>query len=117
LLALYAFCAVNDKTPGCGFSLPLIVDDLTHMWPPDQHDNIIVVKEKKNAPVWTVSLFPMVQTALRYVHTEFFRQLDSWYIKQHEAESKGIPFTKEVPAAVGIYKEFLRNSLRDQIAN
>ncbi|KAI8579531.1 hypothetical protein K450DRAFT_241442 [Umbelopsis ramanniana AG] len=117
LLALYAFCAVNDKAPGCGFSLPLIVDDLTHMWPVDQHDNIIVVKEKKNAEVWTVCLFPMVQTALGYVHTEFFRQLDSWYSKQHEAEAKGMAFSKDPPHAVGIYKEFLRNSLRDQIAN
>ncbi|KAG2171693.1 hypothetical protein INT43_008073 [Umbelopsis isabellina] len=117
LLALYAFCAVNDKAPGCGFSLPLIVDDLTHMWPAEQHDNIIVVKEKKNAPVWTVCLFPMVQTALGYVHTEFYRQLDSWYNKQQEAEVKGVTFTKDPPTAVGIYKEFLRNGLRDQIAN
>jgi hypothetical protein len=64
-----------------------------------------------------VCLFPMVQTALGYVHTEFYRQLDSWYSKQQEAEVKGTTFTKDPPTAVGIYKEFLRNGLRDQIAN
>ncbi|KAF8923494.1 hypothetical protein BGZ58_002894 [Dissophora ornata] len=65
LLSLYAYCVVskpaNDGLPevGNGFTLPLILDDLTQMWPPDQHDNVIVVKERKNSPVWTVNLFPM----------------------------------------------------------
>ncbi|KAF9343945.1 hypothetical protein BGX26_004993, partial [Mortierella sp. AD094] len=84
LLSLYAFCAMGkpstDGLPeiGNGFTLPLIVDDLTQMWPPEQHDNVIVVKERKNSPVWTVNLFPMVQHVLGAVHQEFFRAYDSW---------------------------------------
>ncbi|KAK3847595.1 MAG: hypothetical protein J3R72DRAFT_168129 [Linnemannia gamsii] len=85
LLSLYAFCAVNkpptDGLPdvGTGFSLPLILDDLTQMWPPDQHDNVIVVKEQRGASVWTVNLFPMVQHVLMAVHSEFFRAYDHWF--------------------------------------
>ncbi|KAF9155974.1 hypothetical protein BGX20_004339, partial [Mortierella sp. AD010] len=84
LLSLYAFCAMGkpstDGLPeiGNGFTLPLIVDDLTQMWPPEQHDNVIVVKERKNSPVWTVNLFPMVQHVLGAVHQEFFRAYDAW---------------------------------------
>ncbi|KAI8596018.1 hypothetical protein EDD21DRAFT_328690, partial [Dissophora ornata] len=84
LLSLYAYCVVskpaNDGLPevGNGFTLPLILDDLTQMWPPDQHDNVIVVKERKNSPVWTVNLFPMVQHVLGAVHQEFFRAYDVW---------------------------------------
>ncbi|KAF9199209.1 hypothetical protein BGZ49_010710, partial [Haplosporangium sp. Z 27] len=84
LLSLYAFCAMGkpstDGLPeiGNGYSLPLIVDDLTLMWPPEQHDNVIVVKERKGSPVWTVNLFPMVQHVLGAVHQEFFRAYDTW---------------------------------------
>jgi len=48
------------------------------MWPPEQHDNVIVVKERKDSPVWTVNLFPMVQIVLGVVHQEFFRHYDAW---------------------------------------
>jgi hypothetical protein len=107
LLALYAFCTITDHTQlGSGYSLPLIVDDMTHMWPTDQHDNIIVVKERKNALVWSVALFPLVQTVLYNVHMEFFRQLDLYH-----SGSRAIP-----PSAVACYKEYLRSSLRDQIS-
>ncbi|CAO3567537.1 unnamed protein product [Mortierella alpina] len=84
LLSLYAFCAAtkppSDGLPdiGNGFGLPLILDDLTQMWPPEQHDNVIVVKERKDSPVWTVNLFPMVQIVLGVVHQEFFRHYDAW---------------------------------------
>ncbi|KAF9333888.1 hypothetical protein BG006_002998, partial [Podila minutissima] len=84
LLSLYAFCAVS-KTPtdglpdiGTSFALPLILDDLTQMWPPEQHDNVIVVKEQKNAQVWTVNLFPVVHHVLGNIHQEFFRAYDTW---------------------------------------
>src|SRR4051812_9165037 len=46
LLSLYAFCAIRDPVVGSGFTLPLIVDDLTSMWPPEQKDNVIVVRER-----------------------------------------------------------------------
>ncbi|KAF9912382.1 hypothetical protein EC991_011074 [Linnemannia zychae] len=91
LLSLYAFCAMNkppnDGLPdvGTGFSLPLILDDLTQMWPPDQHDNVIVVKEQRGASVWTVNLFPMVQHVLMAVHTEFFRAYDHWFQARNAA--------------------------------
>ncbi|KAF9369927.1 hypothetical protein CPB97_003165, partial [Podila verticillata] len=84
LLSLYAFCAVStmptDGLPdiGTSFALPLILDDLTQMWPPEQHDNVIVVKEQKNAQVWTVNLFPVVHHVLGNIHQEFFRAYDTW---------------------------------------
>jgi hypothetical protein len=69
LLALYSFCALKDKSIGSSFSLPLILDDETRMWPTDQHDNIIEVKGQLNSPVWSVCLFPHVQDVLSHVHT------------------------------------------------
>ncbi|KAG0197726.1 hypothetical protein BGX28_008772 [Mortierella sp. GBA30] len=91
LLSLYAFCAATkpptDGLPevGNGFGLPLILDDLTQMWPPEQHDNVIVVKERRDCPVWTVNLFPMVQYVLGAVHQEFFRSYDTWTIARAAA--------------------------------
>lgn len=114
LLALYAFCALKEPGVGAGFTLPLIVDDLTHMWPSEQHDNIIVVKERRGAPVWTVGLFPVVQNVLQFVHAEFFRLYDAWCLTEGNPGGNGA--RREPPSAVQIYKEFLRGALRDQIA-
>ncbi|KAG2202543.1 hypothetical protein INT47_012537, partial [Mucor saturninus] len=116
LLALYSFCALKDKSIGSSFSLPLILDDETRMWPLEQHDNIIEVKGQANIPVWSVSLFPVVQDTLAYVHQEFFRQLDIWYAKVHEAEQYGVTFTRQPPSATSVYKTYLRHILRDMIA-
>ncbi|RUS18702.1 hypothetical protein BC938DRAFT_475916 [Jimgerdemannia flammicorona] len=136
LLALYAFCTLTEPGVGYGFSLPLIVDDLTHMWPSEQHDNIIVVKEKKGAQVWTVNLFPVVQHALQYVHSEFFRLYDIYCTTEVGGPGGGgngngngngngtgngngggaSAGRREMPSAVNIYKEYLRGALRDQIA-
>ncbi|KAG0044155.1 hypothetical protein BGZ89_006163, partial [Linnemannia elongata] len=104
LLSLYAFCAANkpptDGLPdiGTGFSLPLILDDLTQMWPPDQHDNVIVVKEQRGASVWTVNLFPMVQHVLMAVHSEFFRAYDQW-VQARQAAVASITIGGAPPAA------------------
>jgi hypothetical protein len=116
LLALYSFCGLKDKSIGSAFSLPLILDDETRMWPLEQHDNIIEVKNQANTPVWSVSLFPAVQDCLQYVHSEFFRQYDLWCAKQQEAEANGTIFTRQPPTAVTIYKTYLRHILRDMIA-
>lgn len=116
LLALYSFCALKDKSIGSSFSLPLILDDETRMWPLEQHDNIIEVKNQANIPVWSVSLFPVVKNTLAHVHQEFFRQFDSWYLKTQEAEQYGMICTRSPPSAVAIYKTYLRHILRDMIA-
>ncbi|GAA5803019.1 hypothetical protein HPULCUR_008494 [Helicostylum pulchrum] len=116
LLALYSFCALKDKSLGSSFSLPLILDDETRMWPIEQHDNIIEVKNQANIPVWSVSLFPVVKNALAFVHQEFFRQFDSWYAKNQEAEQYGTICTRLPPSAIAIYKTYLRHILRDMIA-
>lgn len=116
LLALYSFCALKDKSFGSSFSLPLILDDETRMWPTEQHDNIIEVISKVNTPVWSVSLFPVVKDTLQHVHTEFFRQFDNWHNKFMEAEQNGHVYTKEPPSATNVYKTYLRHMLRDMIA-
>ncbi|EIE76558.1 hypothetical protein RO3G_01262 [Rhizopus delemar RA 99-880] len=116
LQALYSFCALRDQTLGSGFSLPLILDDETRMWPAEQHDNIIEVKGQTDSPVWTVSLFPVVQETLQHVHTEFFRQYDSWYARSQEAEQHGMIYARPPPSATSIYKTHLRHILRDMIA-
>ncbi|CAO3654934.1 unnamed protein product [Mucor hiemalis] len=116
LLALYSFCALKDKSLGSSFSLPLILDDETRMWPLEQHDNIIEVKCQANVPVWSVSLFPVVQETLAYVHQEFFRQLDIWGVRSQEAEQNGVVFTRLPPSATSVYKTYLRHILRDMIA-
>ncbi|CEI92836.1 hypothetical protein RMCBS344292_07085 [Rhizopus microsporus] len=116
LQALYSFCALRDQSLGSGFALPLILDDETRMWPAEQHDNIIEVKGQLNSEVWTVSLFPVVQETLLYVHTEFFRQYDTWYARSQDAEHQGLVYPKPPPSAISIYKTYLRHILRDMIA-
>ncbi|KAG0235477.1 hypothetical protein BGW42_005263 [Actinomortierella wolfii] len=108
LLSLYAFCAVTRPSPdglpeiGTGFSLPLILDDLTQMWPAEQHDNVIVVKESKTAPVWTVNLFPTVQHVLGTVHQEFFRAYDAWEAARQAAlQSMMVPVNSSGSSSAG----------------
>lgn len=115
LLALYSFCALKDKSLGSAFTLPLIIDDETRMWPTDQCDNIIEVKQRANTDVWSVNLFPAVQETLNHIHHEFFRQLDTWYGRHWEAEQNGTICNRYPPSAVGIYKTYLRHILRDRI--
>ncbi|KAI8059212.1 hypothetical protein BC940DRAFT_328396 [Gongronella butleri] len=115
LLALYSFCALKDSSLGSAYTLPLILDDETRMWPTEQHDNIIVVKNQAMADHWNVLLFPVIQDTLQHIHSEFFRQLDSWYNKQLEAEQNGTTCYREPPSAIGIYKTHLRHILRDMI--
>lgn len=116
LLALYSFCALKDGSLGSAFTLPLILDDETRMWPSEQRDNIIVVRSQQNANVWNVPLFPVIQETLAHVHQEFFRQLDLWHSKQLEAEQNGTVCVREPPSAIGIYKTYLRHLLSDMIA-
>lgn len=116
LLALFSFCAMKDKSLGAGFSLPLILDDETRMWPEEQHDNIIEVGNQVNSPVWSVSLFPVVKDTLQQVHTEFFRSYDSYIQKLADAENNGAIFTRPPPNVTTIYKTNLRHILRDFIA-
>lgn len=116
LLALYSFCALKDKSLGSSYSLPLILDDETRMWPEEQHDNIIEMINQANTPVWSVSLFPVVKDTLQYIHQEFFRQYDSYQQKFQEAEQNGTVFTRSPPSATSIYKTYLRHILRDFIA-
>ncbi|KAG1456321.1 hypothetical protein G6F56_006855 [Rhizopus delemar] len=116
LQALYSFCALRDQTLGSGFALPIILDDETRMWPIEQHDNIVEVKSQLNNPIWTVSLFPVVQDTLLHVHSEFFRQYDTWFARSQEAEHHGMVYSRPPPSAVSIYKTHLRHILRDLIA-
>ncbi|KAI8327678.1 hypothetical protein EDC96DRAFT_88944 [Choanephora cucurbitarum] len=116
LLALYSFCALKDRSFGSAFSLPLILDDETRMWPLEQQDNIIEVMSQRNAPVWTVSLFPVVKDTLEFIHAQFFRQFDMWNAKCQEAEQVGTVYTRPPPSAVAIYKAHLRSLMRDMIA-
>lgn len=117
LRALYPFFALNTRSLGCGYALPLIIDDETRMWPSEQHDNIIVVRNQMNNPMWTVCLFPHVKEALAHIHQEFFRQLDSYMPRQMDAERDGVVCARPPPSAVGIYKTMLRSVFRDRIAS
>ncbi|KAJ3083463.1 hypothetical protein HK102_001059 [Quaeritorhiza haematococci] len=105
LLSLYAFCAVTN--PNSAPVDPLIVDDNVTMWPVDQQDNIIVVREAKTSTVWNVNLFPVVQMVLQHVHAEFFRQLDAWWASDRLSPP---------PSAAACYKEYLRRELSLKIA-
>ncbi|KAI9319727.1 hypothetical protein BX666DRAFT_1319475 [Dichotomocladium elegans] len=117
LMTLYPFYALDRHTLGWGSTLPLIIDDETRMWPNDQHDNIIVVRNQGNNNLWTVCLFPHVQEALGHIHQEFFRQLDTWMARMKESEQNGLVFSRPPPSAVGIYKTMLRSLFRDKIAS
>ena len=116
LTALYPFCVLKERALGCGFTLPLIIDDETRMWPSDQHDNIIVVKSQTGHSLWNVNLFPLIQETLMNIHQDFFRQLDSWRSKHMEAAQNGLICTREPPSSIGIYKTYLRSMFRDMIA-
>lgn len=95
--------------------MPIIVDDLSLMWPSSQHDNIIVVKESKLSEVWSVSLFPHVQNVLAQIHTDFFRQLDCWLgFKQN---SHIINTLEPPPSPIKCYREVLRAHLKETISN
>jgi hypothetical protein len=108
--SLFSFCVTrkeNSNQPGTGNSLPLILDDNITAWPMEQHDNIIVVRETRNSPLWNVSLFPVVQNTLQAVYTSFFKQLDMYSSGQ----------TKVFPSCVRCYKEFLRWELSQKISD
>ncbi|KAJ3233980.1 hypothetical protein HDU81_001805 [Chytriomyces hyalinus] len=85
----------------------MIVDDNVHMWPLEQQDSIIVVREQRNAKVWNVQLFPHVQSVLNIIHGEFFKQLDQWDMRSGALG----------PSTCQIYKEYLRNELARRIAD
>jgi uncharacterized protein YlzI (FlbEa/FlbD family) len=108
--SLFSFCVTrkeNCNQPGTGNSLPLILDDNITAWPIEQHDNIIVVRETRNSPLWNVSLYPVVQSTLQAVYTSFFKQLDMYSSKQ----------TKVFPSCVRCYKEYLRWELSQKISD
>lgn len=88
---------------------PLIIDDNASMWPSDQQDNIVIIKEKCNSPVWNVSLFPVVQQVLTFVHEGFFHNFDIWL--NSSPETRG-----NAPSTLTFYKEFLRKELSNHIA-
>ncbi|OUM60322.1 hypothetical protein PIROE2DRAFT_13939, partial [Piromyces sp. E2] len=107
--SLFSYCVTrneNRNQPGTGNALPLILDDNITAWPIEQHDNIIVVKETRNSPLWNVSLFPVVQNTLQNVYNSFFKQLDMYSSGQ----------TKVFPSCVRCYKEFLRWELSQKIS-
>ncbi|KAJ3403384.1 hypothetical protein HDU80_004237 [Chytriomyces hyalinus] len=85
----------------------MIVDDNVHMWPLEQQDSIIVVREQRNAKVWNVQLFPHVQSVLNIIHGEFFKQLDQWDMRSGALG----------PSTCQLYKEYLRNELARRIAD
>jgi len=107
--SLFSYCVTrneNRNQPGTGNSLPLILDDNITAWPIEQHDNIIVVRETRNSPLWNVSLYPVVQNTLQAVYTSFFKQLDMYSTGQ----------TKVFPSCVRCYKEYLRWELSQRIS-
>ncbi|KAI8842469.1 peptidase S8/S53 domain-containing protein [Chytridium lagenaria] len=109
LATMYTFCGHMK-----GFDMPdgppidpIIIDDNVTMWPFEQQDQIIAVRETRGAPVWNVNLMPLIPTVLGAVHTEFFRIYDNW--------------TKDpsgpVPSATRLYKEYLRAELGRRIGD
>ncbi|KAI9203086.1 uncharacterized protein BJ171DRAFT_425749 [Polychytrium aggregatum] len=117
LLSLFAYCSPPLVRIESDRSLvmpvePLIVDDNSAMWPPEQRDNIIVVREMKNSPVWNVSLFGVVDNVLSSVYNEFFKQYDVWMQLQKNEDTNSTP----PPSVVSCYKEYLRYELSMKIA-
>jgi hypothetical protein len=95
---------------------PIILEDnasiikiTVDMWPLEQQDNIIIIKERSGSPVWNVSLFPIVQQVLAFIHEGFFRSLDSW--SNLPVESRGPP-----PSSLTYYKEYMRKELSNRLA-
>ena len=62
-----------------------------------------------NCSVWNVSLYPVVQNVLLYIHEHYFRRLDAWSIA--DISTRGPP-----PSTVTVYKEYLRQELSQKIA-
>ena len=62
-----------------------------------------------NSPVWNVSLFPVVQQVLGYIHEAYFRKMDSWIAA--DPSSRG-----PAPSSLTFYKEYLRRDLSNRIA-
>ncbi|KAJ3410084.1 RNA polymerase II [Chytridiales sp. JEL 0842] len=89
---------------------PLVVDDNVGMWPVEQQDNIIVVREARGAAVWNVQLFPVVQNVLMMVHDQFFKQVDAIGAGGGDGGAGG------VLSAGRLYKEFLRAEISRRIA-
>ena len=118
LHSLFAFYDIKDKNlPKIE---PIILDDNANMWPLDQQDNIIVralylmiyfqiIREAVNSEVWNVSLFPIVQQVLGYIHESYFRKMDAWIAS--DPVSRG-----PAPSSLTYYKEFLRRDLSNRIA-
>ncbi|KAI8905936.1 hypothetical protein EDD86DRAFT_248875 [Gorgonomyces haynaldii] len=102
--SLYAFCVIENVDIPVD---PLIVDDNVYMWPRDQQDN--VVKESNQSPVWNVSLFPVIQQVLGFVHEAYFKQLDTWV--QSDPSTRGLP-----PCTLDFYKDYLRKELANKIS-
>ncbi|KAI8902708.1 hypothetical protein BC833DRAFT_613829 [Globomyces pollinis-pini] len=109
LRSLFAFYG-NENTDKTVIPLdPLILDDNAHMWPEDQQDNIIVIREMTSSHVWNVALFPVVRQALSYIHEGFFRAVDAWQVADHR--TRGPP-----PSSLTFYKEYMRKELSNRIA-
>ena len=108
LKSLFAFCAIGDES--IPVIDPLIIDDNIGMWPQDQQDNIIVVRENTRSDIWSVSLYPIVRDVLENIHQSFFKQLDQWAVA--DKLTRGPP-----PSALNSYKDYLRKQLAIQIAN
>ena len=105
LKSLFAYYA-NDKI----FNIePLILDDNPSMWPQEQQDNVIFIREMNNSPVWNVALYPVVQNVLAYIHENFFKALEIW--QSSEFSTRGPP-----PNSLYFYKEFMRRELSQKIA-
>ncbi|KAJ1978208.1 hypothetical protein H4R35_001993 [Dimargaris xerosporica] len=99
----------NISTTALTFPMPLIIDDMSNMWPTEQQDNIIYVRDRKNVGVWDVPLYPHIHNVLQFVHSEFFRQYDL-----HLRNPREHP---DLPSAPKSYKEYLRGMFRDQIGS
>ncbi|KAJ3274808.1 Multiple epidermal growth factor-like domains protein 8 [Terramyces sp. JEL0728] len=107
LNSLFAFYSNrNEETP---FVEPLILDDNATMWPLDQQDNIIVIREMVDSKVWNVALYPVVQQVLSFIHESYFKQLDAW--NATDPAIRGTP-----PTSLTFYKEYMRKELSSKIA-
>ncbi|RKP14818.1 hypothetical protein BJ684DRAFT_5419, partial [Piptocephalis cylindrospora] len=66
------------STAGHWYGLPLIMDDQTRSWPPDQHDNIVVVEERDFVEQIPFNMdLQVVRGILEELHTEWFASWDA----------------------------------------
>ncbi|KAJ3259569.1 hypothetical protein HK103_002123 [Boothiomyces macroporosus] len=107
LNSLFAF--YSNRSDDVPFVEPLILDDNATMWPMDQQDNIIVIREMVDSKVWNVALFPVVQQVLAFIHENYFKQLDIW--NAADPSIRGLP-----PTSLTFYKEYMRKELSGKIA-